>query len=380
MTINFLFGAGLSVPTGIKITSEITQIILNGDTIVRGHAENYYFDYPQNYEWDIFQKKKERVLCLLKIIKQDYDKYYKKFGLEANYETLYYCIELLYEEWIGGIENHFVYYFFEKYRDDFKKMLVPIAKTIGLSRNELLKETKNYISWILLHLLDKVVVDYSHLDFLTDCIQDSSIELINIFTLNNDTVLEQCFKTKDYDYIDGFKLGTENDYTWDVTTYEDKIKKIHLLKNHGSIDWFHSDRSDWYGDRIIKYKKGKTIRDIDLPIFLIGTFNKEESYLNKVFLELFYTFYKKLNESELLIISGYSFGDRAINTKIIEWYYTGRDKKIMIVHPDCKTLRKHSRGAIRLRWGDWENDNRLITIEKKIENTTWAEMKEKLFL
>ena len=66
------------------------------------------------------------------------------------------------------MENYFVYIFFEKYRSEFKKILVPIDRTIGISRDELLKEAKNYISWIVFHLLNKTVVDFSHLNFFDE--------------------------------------------------------------------------------------------------------------------------------------------------------------------------------------------------------------------
>jgi hypothetical protein len=57
-----------------------------------------------------------------------------------------------------------------------------------------------------------------------------------------------------------------------------------------------------------------------------------------------------LREISTLVISGYSFGAKAVNTMITDWIYAGGrgERRIAVAHEDSESLREGSRGAMEL--------------------------------
>ena len=64
-----------------------------------------------------------------------------------------------------------------------------------------------------------------------------------------------------------------------------------------------------------------------MPLLLIGTFNKVAEYSRGIFLDLHHRFRSTLREADRLVVCGYSFGDKGINTAVIEWYYAKRGRR-----------------------------------------------------
>jgi 3-mercaptopyruvate sulfurtransferase SseA len=79
-----------------------------------------------------------------------------------------------------------------------------------------------------------------------------------------------------------------------------------------------------------------------------------------------------------LIVSGYSFGDKAINSRIIQWLDSLPSRKIIIIHPDPNYLLEHVRNAIRISWHRWLDDKKLFILQKSVEETNWDELKKML--
>ena len=84
-----------------------------------------------------------------------------------------------------------------------------------------------------------------------------------------------------------------------------------------------------------------------------------------------------MQNMDYLIISGYGFGDRGINTLIIEWLYSSINHKILLINKNPRGLLESSRGSIRNKWLIWKNSKRILFITKKIQNVTWKEIKNK---
>ena len=79
---------------------------------------------------------------------------------------------------------------------------------------------------------------------------------------------------------------------------------------------------------------------------------------------MFCRFYHTLNNHSHLIVSGYSFGDKGINEKIIEWIYSG-NKRMIIIDPFVDTLRgKIPTSLLRI----WNDKHRVVQINDCIEN------------
>jgi len=116
------------------------------------------------------------------------------------------------------------------------------------------------------------------------------------------------------------------------------------------------------------------------PKFLVGTTNKILDYTASIYADIFTYVNLSLQNLDFLIISGYGFGDRGINTLIIEWLYSNVNHRILLIHHDPRGLLKYTRGSIRNKWFDWKNNKRILFITKKIQDVTWLEIKNKLSL
>ena len=115
---------------------------------------------------------------------------------------------------------------------------------------------------------------------------------------------------------------------------------------------------------------------IGRPELLIGTFNKMWGYLLGIFEESFYIFKKSLDKSDTLIISGYGFGDKGINTKLHNWLKSKQSKKMVIIHPNKRELIRNSRGIFPLGFMSMVGKHPKISfIEKKFENVTIEEIR-----
>ena len=53
-------------------------------------------------------------------------------------------------------------------------------------------------------------------------------------------------------------------------------------------------------------------------------------------LDIHYRFRQVLSNTHTLIVCGYSFGDKAINTQLIFWYRAQRNRSIIVIDPRPK--------------------------------------------
>jgi hypothetical protein len=116
-----------------------------------------------------------------------------------------------------------------------------------------------------------------------------------------------------------------------------------------------------------------------LPMLLVGTFNKMLQYTSDIYADLHYQLHRSLRHAQQLVVCGYSFGDKGINTRIIEWIYSSSNRKITVVHPEPEKLKRAARGAISKQWDEWIKQRKLIILTKTIEESSWQNIKDSLF-
>ncbi|NQT65683.1 MAG: SIR2 family protein [FCB group bacterium] len=235
-----------------------------------------------------------------------------------------------------------------------------------------------YINRIVTDLLLFPKKDISYLKILKELSDDKNIEIIDIFSLNHDLLLESYFDKNNIIFCDGFSepTGKSTLKHIDLKLFNGN-NKINLLKLHGSSNWFrykefiaksissHIDhKKDENGNHIIPVSSKAEI--------LIGTFNKLIDYNYGIFSELFCLFINRLNQINILIISGYSFGDEGINAKIIEWYYKDSRNKIVLIDPNFDNQKKES--PINYKLNDRLCENRLFPIKKHFQDATYEEV------
>ena len=209
---------------------------------------------------------------------------------------------------------------------------------------------------------------------LVDSLRAQSETTFRFFSLNHDLLLEQIFHQSKMEYYDGFEVNEESPNNRRFSFRRSKLQKAHvsLLKLHGSINWWRQRltrargaANPWlYEFTGVELDYDGTFERMDqTPLISAGTFNKILQYSSPVFLQLFGEFYDTLQTSDRLLVCGYGFGDKGINTIIADWMSAGSGRHLHVVdpapfHPD------RTRGAIRGKLDQWR-DNEMRVHETK---------------
>jgi hypothetical protein len=388
--ITFLLGAGTSIPAQMPSTEDITNKILCGKCIKRHSSGNYSCDLPSNFGFP--DEYVPRILKLLRTIKIEIDNYYKNSSrFFTNYEDIYYVTSQIEDSESGKYDNPIVQPFIDKILPRIQQLFSSKKSDIKQSwrLQEIANEATNYIRDIVWHMLSNNVCCLDYLSCLKDSCLDNQLSNIDIFTLNHDKIIEKYLSQNKIRFDDGFDEPINGVRYWNPDLFESHQLKVRLFKLHGSINWFkfRPDGGNWDQESIgipldsdinhTKNKNGQLQMPIDgRPMFLAGTFNKMLEYTSGIYFVLHYQFYRSLQYAKRLIVCGYGFGDKGINTRIIEWIYSTKQNKIIIIHPRPEDLKDRARGAISNKWEEWINDKRLFIISKKIEETSWQDIKD----
>lgn len=137
--------------------------------------------------------------------------------------------------------------------------------------------------------------------------RDSPIE---IFTTNYDLLVEEAFEEIGVPYFDGF-VGSRHPF-FDLRAIEDSLIPKHwsrLWKIHGSINWFLKSDNQVYRSSNLEEKDPCIIH----PSHLKYDQSRKMPYL--ALIDRLSSFLRQ--NSAVLIISGYSFGDEHLNDTII---------------------------------------------------------------
>lgn len=396
--IAFLLGSGVSIPAEMPSTSNITERVLSGEGVMRHTDGNYYFDTPLYAHMGIPDEYVPRVVIFLNRLKIEIDLYYLyQTGRIANYEDLYYVASQIKDSESGEYDNPAVQPFIDKILPEIQPLL---QGTENGSVHEwqlltLAMEATHYISDVVWHLLYKEPSRTDRLNCLIDACKDDQMSRVDIFTLNHDTVIERCLSQAGVQVndqvTDGFGKPLNNVRYWEPDLFENESFKVRLLKLHGSVNWFRfrPNSGGWSNESIgippdwdiwhTKSPQGQLQWPIDgRPMFLAGTFNKMFQYTSGIYADLYCHFYRSLPHSQRLVVSGYGFGDKGINTRIAEWIYSAPDRRILLIHPEPENLKRSARGAISNKWDEWIDQRTLNILPKRIEDTSWDEIRDRL--
>lgn len=383
-SVMFLLGSGTSRPAKFPSTSILTSQIFSGNNIIRGSDSKYYWNNQANtFEKNQTNDYLPKIILLFKTIKNIMKSYVKEEPL--TYEILYYFIQQLCDYESGELLNMALYPFINEV-----KTKMPLSNEGKITRYvELFYEAEVYIRNTVWSKLAKVPLNkHTHLAFLSDAINDKDISMVNITTLNHDLLIEKHFDDQKIHLNDGFDASLNGVRYW-KNNFRDKNN---LLKIHGSIDWFSwsVNRDGWFNEKIAiipdEWNGVYTLPNGDImsrlpdkePYILIGTFNKIYEYTESIFSDIYNQFRILLKKTNNLIVSGYSFGDKGINTAILDWLYTNAGNKIIIIHHDpASLLANNVRSAIRKAYTGQAKTN-FVTIPKQIQDTSWKEIKTKI--
>ena len=354
MKTAILLGAGASIPAGFPSTECLTTSMLSGNGIKRNGDCTYQLKDPDEGGRAIVQLVNRAVRHIYEKVKQ----YFEEWNEPApHYEHLYYVVKQLSEEYSGEKENPAIWPFAK----ELKAELTPLPESasgqyVPDTIERLYREVCHYIADVVWRgLLHEPCQTYHLKPFAEAC---RSGRVVSFSTLCHDTHVETYFAQQGVSLADGFSVLQDGYRYWkDDFSAE---KSIPFLKLHGFVDWFFFDvhpsqicipPKDDDPQRLRSEDGASRYAPNGRPELLIGTFNKLAQYSQGIYLDLYYRFRATLNQADQLAICGYSFGDKGINTVILEWFYAKPDRRrLLVIHPDPEELIRNARGAIRNHW------------------------------
>ena len=309
----------------------------------------------------------------------------------VNYEDVFYLARQALDEVQGEMENPAIRPFVNHLKRKTLELLETTTENTNIESESLhehssnkfqslLEETCNYISDIVCSMLCCNAQATDHLNIFVEAFRSSDIA--GIATLSHDTHLEAYLNSQGIVLADGFSDEQAGVRYWSGDFSSEG--RIPFLKLHGSINWYRlrpddaDEAAPWYSERIGIPLNGDPWHTRTCggarqwppdgrPLLLVGTFNKVTQYSEGIFRELHHRFRMLLGESDQLCVSGYSFGDKGINSEIIEWYYGKRGRRLLIIHPNCEELVLNARSAIRNKWDEWNGTASISILRKKLE-------------
>ena len=377
MKIAILLGAGSSLPAEFPSTQSLTDRILSGDGVRKQTDSTYIISNGQPADEETTLPK-----CLVRCIYSEAERYYASLAKrQANYEDVYYLVDQAWAEEVGESENPAIRDFTDKLRKDMAPL---VSATTSMEYVQLHEESRNYIADVVWSGLNRNASSSDHLNILEAVCRSYSISSIS--TLCHDIHVETYLGNQGISLADGFSDEEVGVRYWhgDFSSNDN----IPFLKLHGSVNWFllrPNQSESYYDDRVgipldvdhnhTKGKDGEYQTTLDgRPLLLIGTFNKIPDYTRGIFRELHHQFRQNLHESDQLLVCGYSFGDKGINTDIIEWYYAKRGRQLRIIHPNPEKLKQDARGAVQHNWDRWKENDGIKFICKKLEDVKESEL------
>jgi hypothetical protein len=357
----FLLGSGISRDAEMPMANDITRQVVGGEGVWLHTSETFAIG-AENPNYPLYRPPVEPVLALvndLGAVARDY------FRRDPTYEEIAQIARQLDDTLSGEYES---------------AAAVPLIEQL-LTRDyaggdidrlhELTRLVHRYIADTIRQMLSKPPTSLVHLDALVEATR--RLGRVDLATLNHDLVLEAALTQGGLPYTDGFERGADDVRFWlDDWAGAD----VRLLKLHGSLDWwaYQIPSEAWRGWVVARCVGGDAIHPTrpgvepypqDLrPIILTGTFDKILSYETWIFPDQHLRFHERLREADRVIVIGYGFGDKAVNTRLIAWLARSREHHLVVCHGEPDDLRMRARGAIRNKWPSWLADGQLIVVPK----------------
>jgi SIR2-like domain len=387
-------GSGVSLASGLPSVLDITEELLEGkfyyDTVERG---KFYHENEINGK---IVKDVTDIQIFLKILKKIDTHYlktiapyytgneYKNTGSiyrsVTSYEDIFNLTQQVQQNGVGLTDDAMIGTFVDFILKEDDGLLEGNSREQRLiSLYHLSSKSLNFIEWLVSKALHPKRLE--GLDLLTDLAISPHIERLDIVTLNHDTLVEQLFTKNEIPYVDGFGNKDGDFRLFDDKLYDAKDARIRIFKPHGSVEWYSvlgvEYPAIYTGTNIqdCRLGNGKQLQILTkTPAFLSGV-NKVVSYNRGIYAEMFYRVHQAFKENQFVVMSGYGWGDTAINFRIMNWLGYTQENKILLLHQNPEELMDRSL-QLSESYGYLIESNRLILLKQWLSEVKIAEVEK----
>ena len=371
-TVAFFFGSGISFDSykpfgpGVGTVGNITRHVLSEQLRETGRI---FVPAPAGTD-PMFLDTGRRAQGFLLYLKGELDGYLRvREGRDSHYEDLFAgCLQISQDE-SGEIPNPLIARAIKAIRLATAPLYVDLPR--GGSGNQFLELVDSALRLIqsVVWLELGQVRNPINMDVISAVARET--EILNIFTLNHDTLVERLLQRDKIDFRDGFG-GFQAGYR--IFNGEWDGAKVRLLKLHGSVNWHFTTFTRSGGGVMKQYAafdtdiskcffEGTRVDARPLPEFLTGTTVKEQAYGYSVIGEIFARFRKFSSDHRRILCSGYSFSDKGINIRLDQWLNDQEENLLVILHAGDVDSFLANRFWFR-RWADFTARGKVVIVPK----------------
>ena len=290
------------------------------------------------------------------------DYYMESRGSRPNYEDLYGLAHQVSDE-DGWRDNAAVAPFRLEVRRLCVDLLPPRRSFADKPLENLARRSLDFIQKVIAtQLITPERIE--GLELLRALVQNRGSQPLTICTLNHDLLVE---KFLDGDRIvDGFSPNPIHEVRYfDRHEFAITDCDVKLLKLHGSINWRVLPNDDVGIFTPADNRKDRNGEPIDVrqdqPKFLTGAVNRLLDYQTGIFLAQLTEFDRALEEHDLIVMSGYGWGDQGISRRLKVWA-SKQDRRIVLLHEEPENLQ--AARPLQHSFDRLVKDRRLILIRK----------------
>lgn len=367
----FFFGSGISFDSykpfgaGVGTVGNITRRVLTDQLRETGGI----FVPAAGGTDPTFLESSRRAQGLLLHLKGELDGHLRpREGRESHYEDLYAACLQIFQDESGEIPSPLIERSIKAVRLATAPLYVDLPRGGWGDQFLSLVESALRLIQSVVWLELGQVRDPIKLDLISAVARET--EVLDIFTLNHDTLVERLLNRDKIDFRDGFG-GFQEGYR--IFNGEWDGPKVRLLKLHGSVNWHFTTftRSKGVMKQYAAFDtdiakclfEGKRVDARPLPEFLTGTTVKEQAYGHSVIGEIFARFRKFSSDHRRIICSGYSFGDKGINIRLDQWLNDQEENILVILHAGDVDRFLANRFWFR-RWSDFSGREKVVIVPK----------------
>jgi SIR2-like domain len=395
MKLILFLGSGVSLKSGLPTVADLTLHLLD-----RVYHQDSYNHFSPGYQPDPHLGAADvmpRIRRLLELLTEHDQGDIERVGYSPSidrssgaifrgasttYEDLFYLCEQIRLWNIGLVDNSLVTPLMEIIERNAGELLAGGSTMARLSDLGSLAEKACFFieSVVAEELRPKDIVG---LDLLLELATAPYIEQLNIVTLNHDTLVEQFLAENGVDFVDGFG-ERDGDVRWyDESVYDDSHARVKILKLHGSVNWYSFAVNGrlrpaiFLGTDVSNTKDGKGVQltlQFRRPSFLSGI-SKAVSYQRGIYADTHFRFHQLLRQCKQIVMSGYGWGDIAINFQLDTWLDQDRQNAIILLHETPEQLVDRSL-IMATGYDFWTQSGQLIPIPKWLSEASLSDIED----
>ena len=349
----FFFGSGISLasyPRGVASVGGITNSVLNAEWHFTTAKTFEFGSNPNPLIRDDVTPAAKAFLQHVRVCADEYIRVLLKGHPRAShYEDLFSLAEQASRTETDHVPNLAVIEFLQRLRRDTASIHSVVSNPVGRSDSfvSLAQTSCDLIHWAVDHTLRNMVTVRSGLGLIP--VVAGSVDELDIFTLNHDTLIEEELLASGLSFESGFGDRTHGGFSvyqpgWSKTQRQVSTR---IFKLHGSLNWYLYQFPGWARQYAVpdghpfhgRDQQGNLVNPVEWKAaFLSGTIVKEQRYGQGFWGDLLSAFQEHLSKHRFLIFCGYGFGDPGINMRIHQWARNlPGDNKLVVLTADDET-------------------------------------------